>query len=129
MAAPTVVDVRAAIERQDWSAAQDLAEAAQPTDPGEAAELADLRAEALWWLGRVDDCISAREDAYHGYLELGRSRDAGQCAVWLWEHHAISALAGDRRCVAAAGAQRARRRSRVRRVRRVAAPGGGDGRR
>ncbi len=104
MAAPTVVDVRAAIERQDWSAAQDLAEAAQPTDPGEAAELADLCAEALWWLGRVDDCISAREDAYHGYLELGRSRDAGQCAVWLWEHHAISA----RPAIAGAWLRRAR---------------------
>src|SRR6478736_6205522 len=104
MATPTVADVRTAIERQDWSGAQELVDAAAPADPGEAAELADLRAEALWWLGRIDDCIAAREDAYQGYLEVGRTRAAGQCAVWLWEHHAISA----RRAIAGAWLRRAR---------------------
>src|SRR4051794_15525781 len=104
MATPTVADVRTAIERQDWQSAQELADAAGPTDPGEAAELDDLRAEALWWLGRVEECISAREDAYRGYLALGRTREAGQCAVWLWEHHAISA----RRAIAGAWLRRAR---------------------
>src|SRR4051794_41309802 len=104
MAVPTVADVRTAIERQDWSGAPELADAATPTDPGEAAELADLRAEALWWLGRVDECIDARERAYRGYLELGRTREAGRCAVWLWEHHAISA----RRAIAGAWLRRGR---------------------
>ena len=104
MAAPTVAAVRAAIAQQDWSGAQELAGAAAPTDPGELAELADLHAEALWWLGRVDECIAAREDAYRSFVELGRTRDAGRCAVWLWEHHAISA----RPAIAGAWLRRAR---------------------
>ena len=45
-----------------------------------------------------------RGRAYRGYLELGRTREAGQCAVWLWEHHAISA----RRAIAGAWLRRAR---------------------
>ena len=56
----------------------------------------DLVAEAAWWLGRLDDCIEARERAYRAYDELGDQRRAGQCAVWLWEHHAISARPADR---------------------------------
>jgi ATP/maltotriose-dependent transcriptional regulator MalT len=50
-----------------------------------------LEAEAAWWLGRLEDCIAAREAAYRIYDELGDRRRAGQCAVWLWEHHAICA--------------------------------------
>jgi ATP/maltotriose-dependent transcriptional regulator MalT len=104
MAAPTVTDVADAIERQDWTAAVELADAVAPADPDAAAELADLRAEGAWWLGRVDDCIAAREDAYRAFDELGRTRDAGRCAVWLWEHHAISA----RPAIAGAWLRRAR---------------------
>ena len=68
MTTTTVDDVRAAIERQDWSVACLEPRRMRPptTDPGEAAELADLRAEALWWTGRLDDCIGAREAAYRG---------------------------------------------------------------
>jgi ATP/maltotriose-dependent transcriptional regulator MalT len=104
MAAPTVADVRAAIEQQDWVGALEFADAVGTDDAAETAVLADLRAEATWWLGRVDECIEAREAAYRGYLELGRTRDAGQCAVWLWEHQAISA----RPAIAGAWLRRAR---------------------
>jgi ATP/maltotriose-dependent transcriptional regulator MalT len=104
MAAPTVGDVRSAIERQDWPHALALAGAARGGTPDEAAELDDLRAEAAWWLGRIDDCIAARDAAYRAFLDLGRRRDAGQCAVWLWEHHAISA----RPAIAGAWLRRAR---------------------
>ena len=56
----------------------------------EADRLAALADEA-WWLGKLDDCIEAREAAYVLYDELGDSRQAGQCAVWLWEHHCFRA--------------------------------------
>ena len=86
-----LVDAREALSRHDWQAALDAASAAS-VDSGELeAERADLMAEAAWWLGRLDECITARERAYRAYDELGDQRRAGQCAVWLWEHHAIGA--------------------------------------
>lgn len=89
--------VRDACARLDWQAAFDATEPFppepdhEPGRPASAAERADLRAEAAWWLGRLDDCIAAREEAYRRYDELGDRRRAGQCAVWLWEHHAFAA--------------------------------------
>jgi ATP/maltotriose-dependent transcriptional regulator MalT len=100
-----LVDAREALSRHDWQAALDAASAAS-VDSGELeAERADLMAEAAWWLGRLDECITARERAYRAYDELGDQRRAGQCAVWLWEHHAI----GARPSVAQAWLRRARR--------------------
>jgi ATP/maltotriose-dependent transcriptional regulator MalT len=99
--------VRAAIAAHDWAAALDAAQAAASAtadDPRADADRADLEAEAAWWLGRLDTCIAARERAYQGYDELGARREAGQCAVWLWEHHMISA----RPAIAGAWLRRAR---------------------
>jgi ATP/maltotriose-dependent transcriptional regulator MalT len=48
-------------------------------------------AAAAWWLGRLDDCVDARERAYVLYDELRDDRRAGQCAVWLYEHHSFRA--------------------------------------
>jgi ATP/maltotriose-dependent transcriptional regulator MalT len=97
---------RAAVERQDWQAAFDDASAAGvATDAAVEAGRLDLLADAAWWLGRLDDCIDAREAAYRSYDDLGDARRAGQCAVWLYEHHTFRAQS------AAAGAwlRRARR--------------------
>jgi ATP/maltotriose-dependent transcriptional regulator MalT len=99
--------VRAAIAAHDWAAALDAAQSAAPTtasDPRADADRADLEAEAAWWLGRIDTCIEARERAFQRYDELGASREAGQCAVWLWEHQMISA----RPAIAGAWLRRAR---------------------
>ena len=104
MSSPTVEDVRRAVDRHDWAVALELTDTVDAADDASRAEVADLRAEAAWWLGRVEDCIVAREEAYRTFLELGRTRDAGQCAVWLWEHHAISA----RPAIAGAWLRRAR---------------------
>jgi ATP/maltotriose-dependent transcriptional regulator MalT len=82
---------RDALGRHDWHAALDAASAAVVDSPALEADRADLMAEAAWWLGRLGDCITARERAFHLYDELGDQRRAGQCAVWLWEHHAIQA--------------------------------------
>ncbi len=100
-----LVDAREALSRHDWQAAFDAASAATVDSLELEAERADLIAEAAWWLGRLNECIEARERAYRAYDELGDQRRAGQCAVWLWEHHAI----GARPSVAQAWLRRARR--------------------
>jgi ATP/maltotriose-dependent transcriptional regulator MalT len=81
--------VRDAIARHEWQDALDGARALEVDDRLTEADRLDLIAEASWWLGRIDDCIVAREAAYRIYDEIGLAQRAGQCAVWLWEHHAI----------------------------------------
>lgn len=81
----------AALARHDWQDALDAARAASVSDATGEADRLDLEAEAAWWLGRLDECITAREAAHHAYADLGDHRRAGQCAVWLWEHHALNA--------------------------------------
>ena len=82
---------RDAVARHDWQAALDLARDTGFDDPAVEADRLDLEAEAAWWLGRLEDCIAAREQAYRIYDQLNDHRAAGQCAVWLWEHYAIVA--------------------------------------
>lgn len=96
---------RDAQARQDWQAMFDAASMASVDAPDLEAQRAELLAEAAWWLGRLDDGIAAREQAYRRYDELGHRRRAGMCAVWLWEHHAIAA----RPAIAGAWLRRARR--------------------
>jgi class 3 adenylate cyclase/DNA-binding NarL/FixJ family response regulator len=82
---------RNALQRQEWEAALDAAKAVSTETPALDADRSDIEADAAWWLGRLDDCIAARERAYRIYDELGNHRRAGQCAVWLYEHHAFKA--------------------------------------
>lgn len=99
-------EVRAAIRRHDWQAAFEGAAAIDPDDDARAeADRLDLLADAAWWLGRLDECTDARERAYLVYEELGDLRRAGQCAVWLYEHHAFRA----RGAIAGGWLRRARR--------------------
>ena len=83
--------VHDALRRQDWQAALDAARATSVDTPGLEADRLDSEAEAAWWLGKLDECIAAREAAYRIYEEEEDRRRAGQCAVWLWEHHTICA--------------------------------------
>jgi ATP/maltotriose-dependent transcriptional regulator MalT len=96
--------VRVAFARHDWQRAFDAAASAVTPIELEATRF-DLMAEAAWWLGRLDECIAARERAYGLYDERGDDRDAGQCAVWLYEHYLMRA----RPSIAAAWLRRARR--------------------
>jgi ATP/maltotriose-dependent transcriptional regulator MalT len=100
-----VTDAGAALGRFAWAEALDLALASGPLDGRAEADRLDIVAEASWWLGRLDDCIEAREEAYRRYEDLGANLRAGQCAVWLWEHHQIKA----RSAIAGAWLRRARR--------------------
>src|SRR5581483_1092122 len=66
-------------------------------EPTVEAERLDLLADAAWWLGQLNECTRAREAAYRLYDDVGDNRRAGQCAVWLYEHHAFTvrtAIAG-----------------------------------
>jgi len=101
----TLRAVQEAVARHDWTVALDLARALRFDDPRHEAERLDLESEAAWWVGRLEDCITAREEAYRRYDELGDHRRAGQCAVWLWEHHTMCA----RPAVAGGWLRRARR--------------------
>ncbi|MCU1354937.1 MAG: Regulatory protein luxR family [Acidimicrobiales bacterium] len=95
--------------RCDWQAAYDASSRPFATDTVGVDSLEsdrlDVLAEAAWWLGRLDECITARESAYARYEELGELRRAGQCAVWLYEHHGFKA----RPAIAGAWLRRARR--------------------
>ncbi len=96
---------RSLLAQWAWAEAFDAARLADVA-PGRAeADRLDIVAEAAWWLGRLDACIEAREQAYARYETLGDRRRAGQCAVWLWEHHQIKA----RPAIAGGWLRRARR--------------------
>lgn len=82
-----VTAARDAWERHDWERCFATASAIDDDDP----ERLDLLAEAAWWLGRLDECITSRERAYRLFDEAGEDRRAGQCAVWLYEHHCFRA--------------------------------------
>ncbi len=75
----------------EWRAALDAAQGASVSPDVAAGDRLDVIAEASWWLGDLEACIDAREQAYAAYEVTGDGRRAGQCAVWLWEHHMISA--------------------------------------
>lgn len=105
MTADPLAAARDSRSRHDWLAALETATAASVDSIELEAERSDLVADAAWWLGRLQNCIDARERAYRLFDELGDRRRAGQCAVWLWEHHAI----GARPAIASAWLRRARR--------------------
>ncbi|MDQ1491954.1 MAG: hypothetical protein QOJ23_4468, partial [Actinomycetota bacterium] len=102
-----LTEARDARARQDWQGCVDAVVGAGPelTDPIVEAERLDLLADAAWWLGRLDDCVDSRERAYALYDESGATRNAGQCAVWLYEHHCFRASPA----IALAWLRRARR--------------------
>ncbi len=105
MVADPLTGARDALGRGDWDECLTLATAARVDDPVAEAERLELCADAAWWLGRLDDCIDARQRAYRAFEELDEPRRAGQCAVWLYEHHGMRA----RPAVATGWLQRARR--------------------
>lgn len=105
MSSNGLADAHAALARADWQGALDAATTAAVDDPVAEAGRLDLLADASWWLGDLDACISAREAAYRAFDEAGETRRAGQCAVWLYEHYCFRA----RPAIAGAWLQRARR--------------------
>jgi class 3 adenylate cyclase len=71
---------REAIARRAWREAFDLLTQADQTQELGSDDLTSL-AEAAWWSGRLDDCISARERAFSGHLNAGRRLAAAMVAM------------------------------------------------
>ncbi|HXO58715.1 MAG TPA: hypothetical protein VN834_02850, partial [Candidatus Acidoferrum sp.] len=77
---------REAISRHAWREAFELLTAADQGGGLTAADLEGL-AEAAWWNGRVELCISARERAFALHLEAGEPRRAALVAMDLAKDH------------------------------------------
>jgi DNA-binding CsgD family transcriptional regulator len=79
---------RALLARHRWDEAFELLAVDEGSpDP----EWCEALAEAAWWVGRLDDCIAARERAYNLHDQADSSRGAGRCAAWLFEHYCFRA--------------------------------------
>jgi DNA-binding CsgD family transcriptional regulator len=105
LSADDLAGVGAALARGEWQRAYDAALAVRVDDAASIAARDALLADALWWLGRLDDCIAHRESAFHTYESIAAQRDAGLCAVWLYEHYCFKAQPA----IASGWLQRARR--------------------
>ncbi len=92
-AAPTdpLERARSLLASWAWTEALDAAQSAVVPSGRAEADRLDIVAETSWWLGQMDDCIDAREQAYALYDAQGDGLCAGRCAVWLWEHHKLKA--------------------------------------
>jgi tetratricopeptide (TPR) repeat protein len=75
-----------AFERCEWNAAYDALAGANARGGLSPAHLERL-AEAAWWVGRGDECITARELAYERHLESGDQRRAAAVALAVAEDH------------------------------------------
>ena len=85
-----LTEARAALALHDWETAHARATAAvaaaPPDQPLDRAERLDVLAEAAWWTGRLDECITSREEAYAAFDAAGANRPAGRCALALFHH-------------------------------------------
>ena len=75
---------RSAFARHSWREAFETLSNAQAMR-ALAAEDVERLAESAWWIGRVDDCITAHERAYAAYIDQGAPRRAAVVAVRLAE--------------------------------------------
>ncbi|HEX2025357.1 MAG TPA: adenylate/guanylate cyclase domain-containing protein [Actinomycetota bacterium] len=77
---------RDALARHAWREAFDLFREADALTPLRPEDL-ETMAEAAWWSGLIDECVSARERAHAAYLERGDRARAAYIAVWLTRDH------------------------------------------
>jgi DNA-binding NarL/FixJ family response regulator len=94
---------REALARHAWTEAYDLLarEGSSTEDP----DVHEALAEAAWWVGRIDECIAARERLYRSCEDAGDSRRAARTALWLYDNHCFKG----QRAVASGWLGRARR--------------------
>jgi class 3 adenylate cyclase len=71
----------------DWSTAYQNLKALLGSPQAEPEQLESL-AESAWWLGEVDDTITARERAFSMYVDAHREVDAARVAIQVAENHA-----------------------------------------
>lgn len=80
---------REAIERHAWREAYDLLSPAAAADTLPPEDLENY-AEAAWWIGRLDECIEARERVYAAEMAKGNRRAAALAAVMLENDHRLA---------------------------------------
>ena len=71
---------RRAATKHAWREAYDLLKTADSEGELSPEDL-EAYAEAAWWTGRLEDCISARERAYAGYIDAGAPRRAAVIGI------------------------------------------------
>lgn len=82
-----ILEGREAAGRYAWTEALDLLGRADQEGDLSADDLM-LLADSAWWMGKMRDCIAARERAYAAYLAQGTPRRAAYTATKLADHHA-----------------------------------------
>lgn len=89
MAAPPLADAWAALGRAEWAPARDAFAAQlehQPEDP----EALDGLGRALWWLGKYQEGVGRRREAYALYRQRGETLAAANLAAYLAAEHRIA---------------------------------------
>ena len=81
---PVPAGARSAFARHAWREAFETFATAQ-AERALAVEDIERLAESAWWIGRIDDCIAARERAYAIYMDRKQTRAAAAVAVRLAE--------------------------------------------
>ena len=83
-----ITEGRAAMAAHNYPVAFELLSGIDPS--GLNAEDLDALGDAAWWLGRLDDCVSARERAFESYMKSGTRDRAAMAAL------SVSLALGDR---------------------------------
>jgi DNA-binding CsgD family transcriptional regulator len=84
----TLDSARSALASGDFSAATELYEASLQEE--RTADALDGLGQALWFLGRIEDGIARREEAYTELKRRGDACRAGEIALWLTIEQATS---------------------------------------
>jgi DNA-binding NarL/FixJ family response regulator len=95
---------RTALAHQDWAEVYRSLSALELSTIEDAQTLEAL-ADAAWWLGKLDQCIAARERAYARFEAEGDARHAARSAILLYDYYCFKG----RRAVANGWLQRAKR--------------------
>jgi ATP/maltotriose-dependent transcriptional regulator MalT len=80
-----------ALDAARWDAARAAFEAA--LDVEETPEALSGLGQALWFLGSVQEGISARERAFEGYVRAGRCDEAARVGVWVSHQYSLAGRA------------------------------------
>jgi len=86
-----LLDGRLALEAGTWDDARAAFEDALAER--ESADAHDGLGQALWFLGRVEDGVAARERAFDGYVRDRRCDEAARVAVWISHQYVIAGRA------------------------------------
>jgi class 3 adenylate cyclase len=77
---------REAVDRHAWSEGYELLKESDTAGTIAPEDLERL-AGAAWWMGQLDDCISARERAFAAYMDAADRRRAAMMATMLAKDH------------------------------------------